>query len=53
MAQLGLTPERARIVLGEQERWYREEYQQELEEDRAGVRTEDQNQVRASTPPHW
>jgi hypothetical protein len=33
--QLGLTPEELKEVVEEQERWFREEYQQELEEDRA------------------
>jgi len=43
-AQLGLTPEEIREVVDEQERWFREEYQQELEEDRAWVSTEHQEQ---------
>jgi hypothetical protein len=47
VAQLGLTPEEIREVSEEQERWFREEYQQELEEDRlyrARVSTEYQEQ---------
>ncbi|KIM88215.1 hypothetical protein PILCRDRAFT_3254 [Piloderma croceum F 1598] len=57
-AQLGLTPEQIRGVSEEQERWFREEYQQELEEDRlhrARVSTEHQEQDHEArwvpTPP--
>ena len=57
-AQLGLTPEQIRGVSEEQERWFREEYQQELEEDRlhrARVSTEYQEQDHEArwvpTPP--
>ena len=52
VARLRLTPEEIGEVLAEQDRWYREEYQQEVEEDRARVGTEDQDQVRSPTPPH-
>ena len=43
-AQLGLTPEEIREVTEEQERWYREEYLPELEEDKARRITEHQEQ---------
>jgi hypothetical protein len=42
-AQLGLTPEEVKEVVEEQERWFREEYQQELV-DRARESTEHQEQ---------
>ena len=57
--QLRLAAEDLVEVLVEQERWFREEYQQESEEDRAGMKTEHQEWVQhqdearwAPTPPH-
>ena len=44
MVQLELTPEEIREVAEEQERWYREEYLPELEEDKARRSTEYQEQ---------
>ena len=44
VAQLELTPEEIREVAEEQERWYREEYLPELEEDKARRSTEYQEQ---------
>ena len=58
-ALLGLTPEEIREVVEEQERWFREEYQQELEADRSRTSTEHQEHQQhqdearwVPTPPH-
>jgi hypothetical protein len=52
-AQLGLTQEEIREVVEEQERWFREEYQQELEVNRARVSTEHQEQQQHQDEVRW
>jgi hypothetical protein len=52
-AQLGLTSEEIREVLEDQERWFREEYQQEPEEDRARTSTEHQEQEQHQDEARW
>src|ERR1700730_8073771 len=52
-AQLGLTPEEAREMVEEQDRWFREECQQWLEEDRTWVSTEHQDQGQYSDKARW
>src|SRR5882762_2843958 len=51
-AQLGLTPEEIKEVVEEQERWFREEYQQELV-DRARESTEHQEQQQHQDKVMW
>src|SRR5882762_2215859 len=51
-AQLGLTPEEIKEVVEEQERWYREEYQQELE-DRARMSAQHQEQEQHQDEARW
>jgi len=51
-AQLGLTPEEVREVAEEQDRWFKE-YQQELEEDRVRVSTEQQKQQQHQDEARW
>jgi hypothetical protein len=52
-AQLGLTPEEIREAVDEQERWFREEYQQELEEDRARMSAQHQEQEQHQDEARW
>jgi hypothetical protein len=50
--RLGLTPEEVREVVEEQERWFREEYQQELV-DRARESIEHQEQQQHQNEARW
>src|SRR5882757_3824282 len=52
-AQLGLTPEEVKEVVEEQERWFGEEYQQELEEDRARMNAQHQEQEQHQDEARW
>src|SRR6267154_679087 len=52
-AQLGLTPEEVKEVVEEQEIWFREEYQRELEEDRARMSAQHQEQEQHQDEARW
>jgi hypothetical protein len=52
-AQLGLTPEEAREMVEEQERWFREECQQWLEEDSVTGIAIEREQTSYCEPSEW